>query len=190
MTGISSEQLHIAYRAEGFSGKEDVDAFEAVLENDANWIQSHWREFGLNTGITHIAPHHEYRSKNVGIVHTVVAGSRDQQVMGFGNLIAMKNIFPNKVFGMYETRVYVRRGYWGNGVSRQLLSELYENVLTIHQNQLKSHKKPTLVLETVLVPDVGSYDKAKKSILESLYSLGARQILQWDPDFLVTILEP
>ena len=191
MTRISPEQIHAHYRADGFQGQLDVIAFQSRLEEDARKLESHGSMLNLHAGMNELMHTTTVLSSDRGIVYSAIMCSDSLNVMGFASLIAMENIFPQHVFAFFESRVYVREACIGQRLSSTLLESVYTAARTIHTtHQTTPQNLPTIIAETIMVPDDTAWIKAKNSIVSSLQRLGATQLITWDPDFFITLLEP
>ncbi len=186
----SIESLHQYYRSPGPFGQADVDAFETALIGDVEAISNHKGALKLEEGIRIHEFTNRLHSDTTSLVATAISCSDSLEVMGFADLIAMKNVYRKDYFAIFGTRIFVLDKFRGRGLSRSLISSVFSYVREFHATRQAKPGKPSLILTTILVPDTGPAAKARPSFVNAFKAEGAVQPLSDDPDFLVTVLPP
>jgi GNAT superfamily N-acetyltransferase len=176
----SIESVHKSYRADGFMGKEDVEAFHSRLQADCNLLEANHNRFEFHPGFQ-LVEHSNSVSKKKGLVATAVWCPDPVKVGGFADLIALENMYPRNFSYIFSTRIFVKEAFRREGLSRKLITGVFDYA--------RGLSKPSMIVTSVLIPDVGSQATVRQPFKNIFLSLGAVQPFSWDPDFLITLLK-
>lgn len=170
------------YRQESYSSAAKYQQFEQRLEKE---LISLSQAENVEPGLINIPHRLKIRPTKAESIVSVLSVSDRMEPMGFVNLIHLPNLSPKDWFATFTTRSYVRPEFRGKHLVRPMLERVYNLARYIHEDWQLSPRKPTLIFETILIPESEESKAVTAGIRHILYALGGKEVSSEDPNFVV-----
>ena len=177
-------EMFSVYRQDGYSSAAKYQQFEKRLEGE---LLSLSQAENVEPGLVNIPHRLKIRPAKAESIVSVLSVGNSMEPMGFVNLIHLPNLSPKHWFATFTTRTYIRPEFRGKHLVRPMLERAYHLAQYIHEDWQPSPRKPTLIIESIVIPESEELKAVTVGIRHILYALGGKEVSPKDPNFIVKL---